>query len=162
AAARAFGAVPGKAGVPAVASTRGIGVLCVAVCLGADSAVWGPGLISGPPAIARRTLGRCRPGGMTDPAMWGQPPAERPTERGGERDDGGGCGGRWRGGGDSRPRHSEAVSLLRATHGRGTLPGSLVALLLCTCHRWDRVTAKLIAAIDDSGLLSSVELDELA
>lgn len=42
------------------------------------------------------------------------------------------------------------------------LPGSLVALLLCTCHRWDRVTAKLIAAIDDSGLPGSVELDELA
>jgi hypothetical protein len=62
----------------------------------------------------------------------------------------------------SSTRHSEAVSLLRATHGRGTLPGSLVALLLCTCHRWDRVTAKLIAAVDDSGLLSSVELDELA
>ena len=62
----------------------------------------------------------------------------------------------------SSTRHSEAVSLLRATHGRGMLPGSIVALLLCTCHRWDRVTAKLIAAIDDSGLLSSVELDELA
>jgi hypothetical protein len=62
----------------------------------------------------------------------------------------------------SSTRHGEAVSLLRATHGRGTLPGSLVALLLCTCHRWDRVTAKLIAAIDDSGLLASVELDELA
>jgi len=60
----------------------------------------------------------------------------------------------WRRG--SSTRHSEAVSLLRATHGRGTLPGSLVAVLLCTCHRWDRVTAKLIAAIDDSGLLSSV------
>src|SRR5207245_4702124 len=62
----------------------------------------------------------------------------------------------------SSTRYGEAVGLLRATHGRGTLPGSLVALLLCTCHRWDRVTAKLIAAIEDSGLLTSVELDELA
>src|SRR6266704_322195 len=62
----------------------------------------------------------------------------------------------------SSTRYGEAVSLLRATHGRGVLPGSLVALLLCTCHRWDRVTAKLIAAIDDSGLLGGVELDELA
>jgi hypothetical protein len=62
----------------------------------------------------------------------------------------------------SSTRYGEAVSLLRATHGRGTLPGSLVALLLCTCHRWDRVTAKLIAAIEDSGLLTRVELDELA
>src|SRR5260370_32177514 len=62
----------------------------------------------------------------------------------------------------SSTRYGEAVSLLRATHGRGTLPGSLVALLLCTCHRWDRVTAKLIAAIDASGLLGSVEPDEPA
>lgn len=62
----------------------------------------------------------------------------------------------------SSTRYGEAVRLLRATHGRGMLPGSLVALLLCTCHRRDRVTAKLIAAIDDSGLLGSMELDELA
>ena len=62
----------------------------------------------------------------------------------------------------SSTRYGEAVSLLRATHGRGTLPGLLVALLLCTCHRWDRVTAKLIAAIEDGGLLTRVELDELA
>jgi hypothetical protein len=41
-------------------------------------------------------------------------------------------------------------------------PGSLVALLLCTCHRWDRVTAKLIAAIADSAVLSRPDLDELA
>src|SRR5262249_58486477 len=46
--------------------------------------------------------------------------------------------------------------------GRGTSPGARVALLRCPCHRGDRVPAKLIAAIDDSGLLSSVELDELA
>ena len=44
----------------------------------------------------------------------------------------------------------------------GTLPGSFAALLLCTCHRWDRVTAKLIAAIAHSGTLTSAELDELA
>jgi hypothetical protein len=62
----------------------------------------------------------------------------------------------------SSTRYGEAVSLLRATHGRGTLPGSLVALLLCTCHRWNRVTGKVIAAIEGSGLLTSVELDELA
>ncbi len=62
----------------------------------------------------------------------------------------------------SSTRHGEAVDLLRKTHGRGTLPGSFVALLLCTCHRWDRVTAKLIAAIEGCGLLNSAELDELA
>jgi len=62
----------------------------------------------------------------------------------------------------SSTRHREAVDLLRRTRGRGTLPGSFVALLLCTCHRWDRVTAKLIAAIEDSGMLTGAELDELA
>ena len=30
--------------------------------------------------------------------------------------------------------------------GTRSLPGALVALLLCTCRRWDRVTARLIAA----------------
>jgi hypothetical protein len=62
----------------------------------------------------------------------------------------------------SSTRHGEVVSLLRGLSGRGTFPGSLVALLLCTCHRWERVTAKLIAAIEDSGLLSGPDLDELA
>ena len=38
----------------------------------------------------------------------------------------------------SSTRHGEAVSLLRGL-GSGTLPGSLVALLLCTCRRWSRV-----------------------
>jgi hypothetical protein len=62
----------------------------------------------------------------------------------------------------SSTRHQEAVSLLRGLDGRGTLPGSLVALLLCTCRRWDRVTAKLIAVIEDCGMLSGPDLDELA
>ena len=61
----------------------------------------------------------------------------------------------------SSTRHQEAVSLLRGLDG-GTLPGSLVALLLCTCRRWDWVTAKLIAAIEDCGVLSGPDLDELA
>jgi hypothetical protein len=62
----------------------------------------------------------------------------------------------------SSTRHEEAVSLLCGTRGRGTLPGSLVALLLCTCRRWDRVTGRLLAAIEDSGALSGPDLDELA
>jgi hypothetical protein len=61
----------------------------------------------------------------------------------------------------SSTRHGEAVSLLRGLRS-GTLPGSLVALLLCTCRRWDRVTAKLIAAIEDSGVLTGPDLGELA
>ncbi len=61
----------------------------------------------------------------------------------------------------SSTRHGEAVSLLRGLCG-GTLPGSLVALLLCTCRRWDRVTAKLIAAVEECDVLSGPDLDELA
>ena len=37
-----------------------------------------------------------------------------------------------------------------------------MALLLSTCRRWDRVTSRLIAAVEDSGLLDSAALDELA
>ena len=37
-----------------------------------------------------------------------------------------------------------------------------IALLLCACGRWERVTAKLIAAIEQSALLADDELDELA
>ena len=47
-------------------------------------------------------------------------------------------------------------------HGAGELPFTLAVVLVCTCRRWDRVTAKLIAAIQDSGLLENAELDELA
>jgi hypothetical protein len=59
-------------------------------------------------------------------------------------------------------RHAEAVELLTRVHGTGELPFSLAVLLVCTCRRWDRVTAKLIAAVHDSGLLDDAELDELA
>ena len=59
-------------------------------------------------------------------------------------------------------RHAEAVELLTRVHGTGELPFTLAVLLVCTSRRWDRVTAKLIAAIHDSGLLDDTELDELA
>jgi hypothetical protein len=59
-------------------------------------------------------------------------------------------------------RHADAVDLLTRVHGTGELPFSLAVVLVCTCRRWDRVTAKLIAAIQDSGLLENAELDELA
>jgi hypothetical protein len=56
----------------------------------------------------------------------------------------------------------EAVELLSAVRGTTELPASFVALLLCTCQRWDRVTTRLIAAIEESGLLCDAELDQLA
>ena len=59
-------------------------------------------------------------------------------------------------------RHAEAVELLTRVTGTGELPFTLAVVLVCTCRRWDRVTAKLIAAIHDSGLLENTELDELA
>jgi hypothetical protein len=62
----------------------------------------------------------------------------------------------------SSTRHAEAVELLAKVHGTGELPMSFVALMLCTCRRWERVTSRLIAAVADSGLLDSVALDELA
>jgi hypothetical protein len=62
----------------------------------------------------------------------------------------------------SSTRHAEAVELLAGVHGTGELPVWFVALMLCTCRRWDRVTGRLIAAVQDSGLLDSAALDELA
>lgn len=56
----------------------------------------------------------------------------------------------------------EAVDLLASVHGTGTLPDAFLAMLLCTCDRWGRVTAKLIGAVEGSGILTSADLDELA
>lgn len=62
----------------------------------------------------------------------------------------------------SSTRHGEAVDLLARVHGTGDLPGRSSRCFLCTCRRWDRVTARLIAGIETSGLLGDDELDELA
>jgi hypothetical protein len=62
----------------------------------------------------------------------------------------------------SSSRCAEAVDLLARVRSTGTLPDAFLAMLLCTCGRWDRVTAKLIAAVEGSGILSSADLDELA
>jgi hypothetical protein len=62
----------------------------------------------------------------------------------------------------SSTRHLEAVQLLRSVHGTGALGDQVLVLLLCTCHRWDRVTAKLIAAIQDTGLVSDHDFDGVA
>jgi len=66
------------------------------------------------------------------------------------------------GGWGGSKRHQEAVELLEAVHGTGELGNGFLALLLCTCSRWDRVTARLIAALEESDLLTGAELDELA
>lgn len=62
----------------------------------------------------------------------------------------------------SSTRHGEAVDLLRSVRGTGELGDGFLALLLCTCSRWDRVTAKLIVALEASGLLTGADLDSLA
>lgn len=62
----------------------------------------------------------------------------------------------------SSTRHHEATSLFRDLPGAPGLPSTLVALLLCTCGRWDRVTAKVIAGIEESGVLTGPDLDDLA
>lgn len=62
----------------------------------------------------------------------------------------------------SSTRHQEAVGLLTDLPGHAAVPSVLVALLLCTSQRWDRVTAKLIAGIEQSGVMSGPDLDELA
>lgn len=62
----------------------------------------------------------------------------------------------------SSTSHMEAVELLAKVHGTSELPASFVALMVCTCRRWDRVTTRLIASVEDSALLDDAELDELA
>ncbi len=59
-------------------------------------------------------------------------------------------------------RHQEAVELLAGVSGTGELPPAFVALMICTCRRWDRVTARLITALEHSELLDAADLDELA
>jgi hypothetical protein len=59
-------------------------------------------------------------------------------------------------------RHHEAVELLAGVSGTGEMPPVFVALMICTCQRWDRVTARLITALEHSELLDAAELDQLA
>jgi hypothetical protein len=56
----------------------------------------------------------------------------------------------------------EAIELLANVQGTSELPDSFIALMVCTCRRWDRVTARPIAALQDSALLDGADLDELA
>ncbi len=62
----------------------------------------------------------------------------------------------------SSNRHGEAIDLLERVSGSGERGDGLVALLLCTCPRWDRVTGRLIAEIEASGFVPEAELHELA
>lgn len=64
--------------------------------------------------------------------------------------------------GQRDPYHGEAVQLLRRHHGDGTSEALTTARLLCTDRRWDRCTHRLIHAIEETGILSDEELDELA
>jgi hypothetical protein len=62
----------------------------------------------------------------------------------------------------SSTQHREVLQLLEMVHGDCEMGDELLTLLLCTCRRWDRVTAKVIAAIEDSGLVAGADLDGLA
>jgi hypothetical protein len=62
----------------------------------------------------------------------------------------------------SSTRHTEALELLASVRGTSELPASFVALMVCTCRRWDRVTAKLIAALEDTAILDEADFDELS
>lgn len=62
----------------------------------------------------------------------------------------------------SSTRHTEALELLANVHGTSELPASFVALMVCTCRRWDRITAKLIATLEETAILDEAGLDELA
>jgi hypothetical protein len=66
------------------------------------------------------------------------------------------------GGWRSHAGHMEAIDLLGKACATDDIPASFVALMLCSCRRWDRVTSSLIAAVEESGLLHDDELDELA
>jgi len=66
------------------------------------------------------------------------------------------------GGWGSSTQNREVLQLLEMVHGECQMGDELLTLLLCTCRRWDRVTAKVIAAIEDSGLVADADLDGLA
>ncbi len=66
------------------------------------------------------------------------------------------------GGWGSSGRGGEAADLLAGVRGAGTCLATFCALLLCTCRRWEGATAKVIAAIEASRLLTAPDLDELA
>jgi hypothetical protein len=59
-------------------------------------------------------------------------------------------------------RHEEAVELLTGVSATSELPPAFVALMICNCQRWGRVTARLITALEHSELLDAASLDELA
>lgn len=60
------------------------------------------------------------------------------------------------------PNPTDAVAALRRLHRSRPDGAAQTAGLLCTDHRWRRVTAPLVAAVEQSGLLTDAELDELA
>ncbi len=58
--------------------------------------------------------------------------------------------------------HQEVVEVLARVRDPGDLTAFFAALLICTSTRWDRVTGRLIAALETGGVLRDEELDELA
>jgi hypothetical protein len=64
--------------------------------------------------------------------------------------------------GRRRGSHHDAVDALSKVSGTGDLGAGFAALVICTSPRWDRVTRRLIAALEASGVLTDDDLDWLA
>jgi hypothetical protein len=60
------------------------------------------------------------------------------------------------------PHDFDAVAAFTTLHGDGTPEAVRTAGLLCTDLRWRRCTTTLIGRVEDSGILTASELDELA
>lgn len=64
--------------------------------------------------------------------------------------------------GGASTRHEDAVELFEKHHRDGQQGAIDTALLLCTDNRWHRCAGKVIAGIEDTGILSDSDLAQLA
>ena len=60
------------------------------------------------------------------------------------------------------PNDFDAVAAFKKLHGDGTPKAVRTAGLLCTDLRWRRCAATLVGRVEDSGILTATELDELS
>jgi hypothetical protein len=60
------------------------------------------------------------------------------------------------------PNDFDAVAAFKTLHGDGTPEAVRTASLLCTDLRWRRCNTTLMGRVEDSGILTATELDELS